>query len=260
MNMNEYTIVWEENFDYEGSPTLEKWNFEVGNHQWPNKELQAYTARETNICVKNGQLSIYGQKEKDGDREYTSSKINTSKKSSWQYGYFEFRAKMPVGEGSWPAIWLMPEDWKIENEAKKNLANSHSKWPACGEIDMMEYVGRFPNHILFSLHCKNHNHADKSTKPLTKAVEFDFKPGDDFHVYGMEWTEDYIEYFVDGVSYCKYNKSDDPDQSLDSWPFCKPFYLIVNLAIGGGLGGPVDETTLPYIFTIDYIRVYQKKK
>ena len=145
-------------------------------------------------------------------------------------------------------------------ETQNNSENLHAKWPACGEIDMMEYVGRFPNHILFSLHCKNHNHADKSTKPLTTAVQFDFKPADDFHVYGMEWTEDYIEYFVDGVSYCKYNKADDPDQSLDSWPFCKPFYLIVNLAIGGGLGGPVDKTSLPYTFTLDYIRVYQKTK
>ncbi len=280
MNLNDYTLVWEDDFNIDGPVDSSKWSFETGNHQWPNKELQAYTDRPTNVHVKDGNLVITALKEQDGERSYTSAKITTAGKKSFQYGYFEFRAKIPRGKGSWPAIWMMPEhdwsflpdyvprkengrpDWpKITEEMKQQFGGipDKMKWPECGEIDIVEHVGRMENDLLFSLHNKNHNHANKKTVPYTKRVHFDIDLWDDFHNYAMEWTKDYIEYFIDGVSYCRYNRSDDKEcQGHDSWPYDKPYFIIMNIAVGGGLGGPVDETALPYNFLIDYVRVWQK--
>lgn len=282
MDLSNYKLVWEDNFDYEGSPDPDKWTFEVGNHQWPNRELQAYTSLPENVSVHDGNLVIRAIKKKDGEREYTSAKINTSGKQSWQYGYFEFRVKLPKGLGSWPAIWMMPDvkfpempDWvptlpngrpdfaKLTTEQRKALPPipAELRWPNCGEIDIIEHVGRLENNLLFSLHSKNHNHADKSTVPYTTRVAFEEDLWADYHIYAFEWTEEYIEYFVDGKSYCRYNKSDDKlDQSHDSWPFDKPYYLIMNIAVGGGLGGPVTDEHLPFEMYVDYARVYQKIK
>lgn len=261
MDLNEYKLVWEDHFDYEGKPDSAKWNFEVGNHQWPNRELQAYTDRPGNIYVKDSNLVIRAIKEQDGEREYTSAKINTCGKASWTYGYFEFKAKLPAGVGSWPAIWMMPEHIRMpkEEQAKQGIAPEYMHWPNCGEIDIMEHIGRKLNYLLFSLHCKNHNHADPTTTNYSTGIQFDGEVSTEYHIYGMEWTEDYIEYYVDGKSYCRYSKADDPDQSHASWPFCKPFYLIFNIAVGGGLGGDVTDADLPFEMFIDYVKVFQKK-
>ncbi len=280
MNLKDYHLVWSDEFDYEGAPDPEKWNFETGNFQWPNKELQAYSDRPANVFVKNNQLTICSLKEQDGEREYTSSKLVTRGKACWQYGYFDIRAKFPKGAGCWPAIWLMPyrkhkpvpagvpvradgrPDFKnfTEEDFKKfPRPDIKDRWPNCGEIDLVEYIGRKPDSLLFSLHSGRHNHQRHDTVPYTTVVDFPEGFFDEFHNYSMEWTPDYFEYFVDGVSYCRYNKTDDPiDQGYDSWPFDKPFYLIMNTAVGGGLGGPVDDCMLPYLFEIEYVRVYQK--
>lgn len=280
MNFNDYKLVWSDDFNYEGQPDSSKWSYETGNFQWPNKELQAYTNSPENVFVKDGCLNIRSIKKRDGEREYTSAKINTREKACWQYGYFEIRAKFPKGCGSWPAIWMMPykksrpipEGIPIRSDGRpdfKNFTEEHWKlfprppikdrWPNCGEIDIVEHIGRRPDSLLFSLHSAIHNHQRKDTIPYTKVV--DFEPGffESFHNYSMEWTADYVEFFVDGKSYCRYNKSDDIDnQGYESWPFDKPFYLIINTAVGGGLGGPVDDTALPFLFQIEYVRVYQK--
>lgn len=279
MDLKDYKLVWEDNFDYEGCPDPSKWNYEVGNHQWPNRELQAYTNRPNNVFVKDGKLVIRAIKEQDGEREYTSTKMTTAGRQAWQYGYFEFKVKIPTGLGSWPAIWMMPDfncyelpDWvprhdngrpdysKLTEEQREevNKLTPDWNWPNCGEIDIMEHIGRRENNLLFSLHCKNHNHANPNTVNYSTNVVFEENLFEDYHIYAMEWTEDYIEYFIDGKSYCRYNKSDDPDQSHDSWPFCKPYYLIFNIAVGGGLGGPVTDEHLPFEMFIDYVRVYQK--
>ncbi len=262
MFLDNYKLVWEDDFNYEGRPDPSKWGFEVGNHQWPNRELQAYTDREQNVYVKDGNLVIRAVKEQDGEREYTSAKITTEGKASWKYGYFEFRAILPKGLGSWPAFWMMPDFDKITEEVRQELSISDREmhWPGCGEIDIMEHIGRRQNHVFFSLHCLNHNHADKNTINYSKIIEFNEELSTDYHVYGMEWTEDYIEYYVDGVSCCRYNKADDKiSQGHDSWPFCKHFFLIMNIAVGGGLGGPVSDTDLPFEMVVDYVRVYQKE-
>lgn len=281
MNLENYTLVWNDEFDVDGRPDPTKWGYEVGNHQWPNRELQAYTDRPANSFVKDGCLHIKAIKEKDGEREYTSAKLTTHDIASWQYGYFEFKVKLPRGVGSWPAIWMMPEvkippmpegfpktsdgrpDFRAltpEQRQQFNWPPEDLRWPNCGEIDILEHIGRRLNYLLFSLHCKNHNHANKNTKPYTTGHQFDIDLCDDFHIYAMEWTEDFIEYFVDGVSYCRYNRADDKEcQGYDSWPFDQPFRLMMNIAVGGGLGGPVNESDLPYEMLVDYVRIYQKK-
>lgn len=247
MDKNDYELVWADDFDYEGAPRTDKWSFEVGNHQWPNRELQAYTDKIENAYVKNGKLTICSLHQKDGEREYTSAKINTSKSACWQYGYFEIKAKFPCIPGSWPAIWLMPVD-------------QSDLWPSCGEIDLVEHIGRRPDMALFSLHSKRHNHGRQDTVPYTTSVNFEEHFFDDFHVFSMEWTKDYFEYFIDGISYCRYHRSDDKEnQGYDTWPFDKPYYLILNTAVGGGLGGAVRPEDLPFKFQIEYVHVYQKR-
>lgn len=244
----EYRLVWSDEFDYEGEPDNTKWGYDIGNHQWANRELQAYTKRPGNVYVKDGKLTIKALKEKDGDREYTSARLVTYGKQSWQYGLFEFRAKLPKGKGSWPAIWMLADS--IRNGVP---------WPRCGEIDILEHTGQHENRLFFSLHSERHNHTRKDTKQYT---EIYYKEGvcEEFHDYHMEWTPDYIEYYVDGISVCRYNKADDTEnQSESSWPFDQPFYLILNIAVGGTMGGEVDETSLPYVMEVEHVRVYQKR-
>ena len=244
--MNEYHLVWEDNFDYEGKPDPKKWNYDVGD-RWANNESQAYVDHLENAFVKDGKLTLRAMKEKCGIAEYTSARLTTWERQAWQYGYFEIRAKLPEGAGAWPAFWFMPE------ASRKGV-----RWPFCGEIDMMEYTDVHKDVLVYSLHSKNHNHRRNDTKQNSTSVE-QKNVCQEFHVYGMEWTPDYVEYFYDGVSVCKYCKTDDKeDQTEDSWPYDKPFYMILNIAVGGFMGGPINEEDLPYSMEIDYVRAYQK--
>lgn len=242
-----YHLVWNDEFDYEGTPDPRKWNFDLGNHQWANNELQAYTNRPDNVSVKDGKLVIKALKERDGDREYTSTRLVTSGIQSWQYGIFEFRIKFPKGKGSWPAIWLLSDSCR-----------TGTPWPRCGEIDICEHTGSQEDRLLFSLHSQRHNHRRNDTKKYTNTY---IQAGvcEEFHDYEMEWTPEFIEFYVDGKSVCRYNKMDDlEDQTEVSWPFDQSYYLIMNIAVGGSLGGEVDEAALPYIMEVEHVRVYQK--
>ncbi|MDE7327278.1 MAG: glycoside hydrolase family 16 protein [Lachnospiraceae bacterium] len=242
-----YTLVWEENFDYEGSVCAQDWSCEVGE-RWANNEQQAYTDSLENVCVRDGKLFITARKETYGIRDYTSGRITTAGKHSFLYGYFEIRAKLPKGHGSWPAIWMMPDSSKQGNP-----------WPHCGEIDIMEHIGRREDSIWFSLHSERHNHTRKDTKQYTTIREYE-NVCSEFHTYGMEWMDGAIEFFVDGKSACIYRRTDDEqDWTETAWPFDQPFYLIINIAVGGGLGGEIHEEELPYEMVVDYVRVYQKK-
>lgn len=245
--MNEYQLVWADEFDYEGKPDPEKWNFDLGNHQWANGELQAYTDRPGNVFVKDGKLILCARKEQDGERQYTSCRMTTYGRQSWQYGYFEIRARLPQGKGSWPAFWFLADSIRQE-----------TRWPLCGEIDMMEHTLVHENEIVYSLHSQKHNHTRRDTKQYSTSV---YREGvcQEYHIYGMEWTREYVEYFFDGESVCKYYKTDDPeDQTENAWPYDQPFYLILNIAVGGFMGGPVADEDLPCWMGIDYVRAYQK--
>lgn len=246
--MNQYELKWSDEFDYKGEPDPVKWNYDVGNHQWANNELQAYTNRPTNVYVEDGNLYMVALKEQDGERQYTSVRMTTFDRQSFQYGYFEIRAKLPGGVGAWPAFWFLP------NDIRQGV-----RWPRCGEIDMMEHTLVHSGDVVYSLHSEKHNHANPNTFQYSTSV-YQENLFEEYHVYGMEWTEEYIEYFFDGKSVCKYAKADDKeDQTEVAWPYDKPYYMILNIAVGGMMGGPVDDSQLPFTMVIDYVRAYQKK-
>lgn len=249
MDLQNYHLVWSDEFDYEGQPDPQKWNYDVGNHQWANAELQAYTNRPANVTVTDGRLVMRALKERDGERNYTSVRMTTYDRQSWQYGYFEIRAKLPGGRGSWPALWFLP------NDIRQGV-----RWPLCGEIDLMEHTMMHMDVLVYSLHSQKHNHTRRDTVQYSTCV---YHQGvcEEFHVYGMEWTPDYVEYFLDGESVCIYRRTDDAeDQTEQAWPFDKPYYLIMNIAVGGMMGGPVTDEELPFVMEVDYVRVYQKEE
>ncbi len=238
----EWVLVWEDNFDVDGLPDFEKWDYEVGYIR--NSEAQYYTyKRLENARVENGHLIIEARKDNWEGKPITSASLNTYGKKSILYGRIEVRAKLPTGVGTWPAIWL--------------LGNSHlegTRWPACGEIDIMENVGYDPQVIHANVHTKAYNHSIGTAKGNSIKAE---KPWDNFHVYAVEWYEDRMEFYYDDERYFVFeNERTGPDV----WPFDKPHYLILNLAIGGGWGGQkgIDNNIFPQKYYIDYVKVYRQ--
>jgi len=250
-----WQLIWSDEFDTEGLPGTAKWTYEEGFVR--NEESQYYTrGRSENARISSGCLIIEGRKERitnpfyrPGDEswrlnreyaEYTSASLTTRGKFSFLYGRAEIRAKLPAGKGNWPAFWTLGADWP------------EVRWPYCGEIDIMEYVGLYPNRILSALHYSlegKHNSQEKSIRTPS--------PYKDFHVYAMEWYPEHIDFFFDNTLYFTF--------PLDSAgigggnPFRKPQFLIINLALGGGAGGIIDDSIFPQRFVIDYVRVYKKQ-
>jgi beta-glucanase (GH16 family) len=236
-----YQLVWADEFDYDGLPDDSKWDYEVGFIR--NKEAQYYThKRLENTRVENGMLVIESKKEDYKEAKYTSGSINTWKKAGWKYGKIEVRAKIPTGKGSWPAIWMMGTD------------RDKVGWPRCGEIDIMENVGKEPNRVYGTVHTP-HSVKNKKIDYIKGAhVDVENLPAE-FHTYGIEWSETKIDFFFDGKKYLTYTKVDDPEK----WPFDKEMYLLLNTAVGGAWGGEIDDSIFPLKYYIDYVRVYQKK-
>jgi beta-glucanase (GH16 family) len=243
-----YQLVWSDEFstDSDGLPDPAKWNYEEGFIR--NSEAQYYTrARKENARIENGQLIIEGRKESfpnpssQGPRvaDYTSAALETPVKASWQYGRIEVKAQLPAGKGVWPAIWTLGA----------NI--SQVGWPRCGEIDIMELVGKQPGVIHGTVHYSLNEKLTSNGNQLS--VE---KPDASFHLYAAEWTPDRIDLFVDDRKYTSFDVS-KADNHGDN-PFCKPHYLILNLALGGTWGGPIDDSIFPQRMTIDYVRIYQK--
>jgi len=236
-NAQNKELLWVENFD--GDRLNEKfWNFELGDGcpelcGWGNNERQVYTS--SNHSLKDGYLYLNANF-KDGI--YTSSKITSKNKFEFQYGRIEIRAKLPVGSGLWPAFWLLGS----------NI--SQVGWPACGEIDILEYVGKEQGMVFSTLHTKDSYGNSKNTKKVQ--IE-DIEIG--FHEYAANWTKDKIDFFVNHQLIYTFSPK---DRSVEVWPFDQPFYIILNLAIGGAFGGPeVDDSIFPQDFVIDYIKVYK---
>ncbi len=237
-----WQLVWSDEFDYEGLPDPEKWSYDIG--YIANNEKQYYTeSRLENARVEEGNLIIEARKESWEDFDYTSARLVTRGKESWTYGRFEVRARLPTGTGTWPAIWMLGT----------NI--SEVGWPACGEIDIMENVGFDPHMVHGNVHTQAYNH----TKGTHKGDEIELEqPWEEFHVYAIEWFEDRIDFFVDDTKYFTFEKESDDD---DVWPFDKPHYLLLNLAIGGDWGGieGIDDELFPHRFHIDYVRVYEQQ-
>lgn len=230
-------LVWADEFDG-NELNQDHWSLIVGDGcpqlcGWGNDELQVYT--DQNHRIENGMLYIKAEREGE---HYTSTRINTKGKKAFQYGRFEVRAKLAVGKGVWPAFWLLGTN--IDQVG----------WPLCGEIDVLEYVGRSPREIFTSLHTKT-GHGDYASTKTTRIENIE----EGFHTYTADWTKDQITFYVDGQKVYTFAPK---DKSQEVWPFNQPFYLLVNLAVGGNFGGKeVDHTVFPQEFVIDYIRVYQ---
>ena len=248
IHASKWQMVWDDEFNYTGLPDSTKWSYEVGGNGWGNNEKQYYIEKSIeNSVVKNGVLSIIALKKQYENLNYTSAKLTTFNKLSIQYGKIEVRAKLPRGKGNWPAIWMLSESYQKKTEP----------WPLCGEIDIMEHVGKNPNSIHTSLHSELYNHIKGTQITHFEKLQDVF---DTFHKYGIEWTKDYIRFYVDDILFFEsYKGQDGRVSSNEGWPFDKPFYLILNLAIGGGWGGEIDDAIFPNEMQIDYVRVYQFK-
>lgn len=240
----EWKLVWEDNFDKDGLPDKNIWDYEVGYIR--NSEAQYYTKdRLENARVENGNLIIEARKDNWNEHEITSASLHTYNKKSMLYGRIEVRAKLPTGVGTWPAIWMLGNNFK-----------EGTNWPECGEIDIMENVGFDPDVIHANIHTKAYNHVIETAKGDKITIE---KPYNDFHVYAVEWYQDRMEFYVDDQR-CFVFKNEN--SGTETWPFDKAHYLILNLAIGGGWGGQqgIADDLFPQEYYIDYVRVYEVKK
>ena len=234
-----YQLVWRDEFN-EGSIPSSEWWYETGAGGWGNNELQNYVAQSkdgTDLAyISNGTLKIEARK--IGSTVY-SIRMNTDK--SWTYGWFEARIKVTDVPGSWPAFWMMPKNFKA--------------WPADGEVDIMEYAisTQGKNKSSSSIHCTAYNHTIGTGKTHVQSVS---NAAGEFHIYACEWTVDGFTFYIDGKAHHSF--ANDKKGNYDTWPFFNPFYLKLNMAWGGNMGGTVDESQLPAIYEIDYVRVFQK--
>jgi len=245
-------LIWAEEFDYRsgGRPDPKIWNFDLGDGSahgipgWGNNEREFYT--ETSTHIEDG-LTIHALREPTnsslttyyGKAEWTSGKIHTAKKVTFQYGYFEFVAKAPLGGGTWPAIWML------------GASITHTPWPACGEIDIFEGTGNEPETIRGTLHGPGYS----GNEGLTDATIHPQKLSDEFNTYGLLWLPDRIEWIVNGISYSVIERT-DPRLAGKEWPFNDEYYLIINLAMGGWFAGDIDPALTQAHFEVQSIKVY----
>lgn len=240
-----YHLVWSDEFDYTGLPDSIKWAYDTeGNEMgWGNKEAQFYTeANEKNARVENGVLHITARNEDYGGKTFTSARLVS--RAGWEYGKIEVNAKLPDGVGTWSAIWMMPVNWSFED----------GNWPDIGEIDIMEHVGHDPGLIHASAHSKDYQWQANTQKTDTMRVHDATRA---FHTYILEWTPDVMKAYVDDSLYFAY---ENEGLGEDKWPYDKPYYLIMNVAVGGAWGGVmgVDEEAFPQTMEVDYVRVFKK--
>jgi beta-glucanase (GH16 family) len=235
-------LVWEDKFNG-SSVNPEDWTFETGAGGWGNNELQNYTSGE-NAEIVNGKLIITARKVNDEKQpgSYTSSRIITMNKKEFRYGRMEIRAKLPSGKGIWPAIWMLGSNFKSAG------------WPACGEIDIMEYVGYEPNTVHSTLHTPSSY--GNSVNGVTVSLE---SCEEEFHNYGIIWTEKYISFYIDTPGNITYTYA-PANKNSNTWPFDQPFFFILNIAVGGTWGGAqgIDNAIFPQTMEVDYVKVYQE--
>jgi beta-glucanase (GH16 family) len=244
-----WTLVWSDEFNGpDGSmPDPEKWTIVKDGSGFGNKELEYYTDRPANVHLEKGNLVLTARRENytgpDGIlREYTSARLETSGHFQQQYGRFEARIKLPSGQGIWPAFWMLGNDI------------GSAGWPACGEIDIMENVGFEPAKIHGSLHGPQYSGDNPLTGAWTLPNHARFS--DDFHVFAVEWEPQVIRFYVDDFLY--ETQTVDSIPSHKHWAFDHPFFLLLNVAVGGQWPGNPDTTTsFPVSMLVDYVRVYQ---
>jgi hypothetical protein len=226
--------IWADEFNVDGAPDGTKWAYDlgIGEWGWGNNEAQYYTNRPENVKVLNGKLIITPKKESYLGSNYTSARIKTQGKFSFKYGKVEIKAKLPIGGGTWPALWMLGN----------NITTA--SWPACGEIDIMEHVGNSQNKIHGTLHYPNFsggNAVSKTTNIANASTEF--------HIYSLDWRADTIKFYVDDILFHTFTNN-------SALPFNQNFFLIINCAMGGNFGGTIDPNFTTSTFEVDYIRVF----
>lgn len=240
-----WQLVWSDEFDGD-SLNPANWTFDLGAGGWGNGEAQYYTDRPENVRVENGLLVIEARQEKFDGSYYTSARILTQGLQAFQYGRIEARIKVPAGVGTWPAFWMLGD-----NFGRDTADPADSAWPNVGEIDIMEYVGREPDLVVGTIHGPGYAGAGG----LTKWNRQEYPIADDFHTFSVEWDVDGIRWFYDGELYSELSRDAVGDRE---WVFDQPFFIILNLALGGTLGGTIAlDTEFPQNLYVDYVRVYQ---
>jgi beta-glucanase (GH16 family) len=241
-----YTLVWSDEFSGAGAPDPAKWSYDTGRNKagWYNHELQYYSRdRPENAELRDGHLVITARKETLssaadwGRQRYTSARLLTRGKAEWTYGFFEIRARLACGKGTWPAIWML---------------GSQGDWPAGGELDILEHIGHQPGRVFSTVHTEAGSGA-KGAGAATRLPD----ACSAFHNYQMHWTGQLIRFGIDGVTHLEYP---NPGSGDAGWPFDAPQFLILNIAIGGDLGGKVDDGIFPVRMEVDHVRVYQQTK
>ena len=242
----EWTLVWSDEFnETEGTPPDKaRWSHDVGGGGWGNNELQFYTFGAQNAYQKDGCLVIEAREEERAGYPFTSARIRTRGKFEQAYGRYEARIKLPYGQGIWPAFWMMGSDYGTVS------------WPHCGEIDIMEYIGREPSTVHATVHGPGYSGGGGIHKSYTLSNGRGF--AEKFHVFAIEWEPEVIRWYVDDEMVQKLTPQSLPEGT--KWVFDHPFFILINLAVGGNWPGYPDDTTeFPQYMLIDYIRVYQRK-
>lgn len=231
-------LIWHDEFDGKAVDKA-NWTYDLGGGGWGNGEAQFYTARPENARVENGLLIIETRQEKYEGSYYTSARLKTQGLQSFQYGRIEARLKVPKGAGLWPAFWMLGANFDGKN------------WPDCGEIDIMEYVGKEPDLIMGTAHGPGYSGA----LGLGQWNRQKYNIADDFHTYAIEWQAGQVKWFYDGAEYFTLTRANVGDRP---WVFDQPFFIILNLAVGGTLGGVIGlDTVFPAQYQVDYVRVFQ---
>lgn len=234
-----YRLVWSDEFDGEKIDT-QNWTYDIGAGGWGNGEAEYYTDRSENARIENGLLVIEARQEKYDSAYYTSARLKTKGLQNFQYGRIEARLKVPAGKGMWPAFWMLGSTFDGTN------------WPDCGEIDIMEYIGKEPDLIMGTAHGPGYSGA----LGISKWNRQTFDIADDFHTYAIEWQEGQIDWYFDGTLYHTVKRADVGERE---WVFDQPFFIILNLAVGGQLAGPIGlDVTFPRQVLVDYVRVFEK--
>jgi beta-glucanase (GH16 family) len=249
-NPRAWILTWSDEFDGPtGSPASSKWSFDIGGGGWGNKELQTYTNRLANAELQDGVLVIKAINETYTGpdkilRQYTSARLLTKKKFAQTYGRFEARIKVPYGQGIWPAFWMLGNNIDVAG------------WPNCGEIDIMEHIGKEPSTVYGTLHGPGYSGAKGISSSFSLPPSQVFS--DDYHTFAVEWEPSVMRFYVDGTHYKTRTPADLP--AGKAWVFNRPFFLILNVAVGGSWPGNPDATTVfPQQMRVDYVRVYRRR-